>query len=158
MLTCSRSLLILIVVGWLPPSAQAAETGYAIYRSDASFADVLEGLQAAILERGMYINNIMNMGEMLARTGKDLGTDDPIYSQAKTVEFCSAVLAREMTLEDPARIANCPFIVSVYTLPEQPGITYVAHRKIPLATQESSAAMARIAAMLQAVSEAAVSW
>ncbi|MBK5966052.1 DUF302 domain-containing protein [Thiocystis minor] len=159
MLTRSRLLAVLLLIGYFLPSASAADRDdSSLYRSDAAFEDVLEGLKAAILERGLYINNVMDMGEMLERTGKDLGMQDPLYLQAKNIEFCSAVLSREMTREDPSRIVNCPFIVSVYTLPEQPGITYVAHRKIPLATQESSASMAGIAAMLQAVSEAAVSW
>ena len=159
MLTRSRSLAVLLLIGCLRPGASASNSDdTSLYRSDAAFEDVLEGLKAAILERGLYINNVMDMGEMLERTGKDLGMSDPLYLQARNIEFCSAVLSREMTREDPARIVNCPFIVSVYTLPEQPGTTYVAHRTIPLSTQESSAAMARIAAMLKSVSEAAVSW
>jgi hypothetical protein len=141
----------------LSTAVQAAE-GYAVYESDSSFEDVLDGLKLAIQERGMYINNIMQMDEMLARTGKDLGMEEPLYGQAHSVEFCSALLSRKMSAEDPSRIVNCPFIIAVYTLPEDADTTYVAHRVIPAAETEASAVMREVADMLKGVAEGAVSW
>ena len=138
--------------------APLADGGYAVYRSEASFGDVLDGLKAAIQERGLYINNLMDMGGMLERTGKDLGHNEPIYAQAQSVEFCSASLSREMTLENPARIINCPFIISVYQRAEDPSTTYVAHRDIPSEELAASAAMRKVAAMLRELSEAAIAW
>jgi uncharacterized protein (DUF302 family) len=131
---------------------------YAVYESESSFADVMDALKLAIEERGMYINNVIHMDEMLDRTGKDLGMDEQIYSNAHSVEFCSAVLSRKMTAEDPVRIVNCPFIISVYTLPDQPGTTFVAHRLISDAETERSAVMREVADMLKAVAEGASSW
>jgi len=131
---------------------------YAIYESESSFADVMDGLKLAIQERGMYINNIMHMGEMLERTGKDLGMEEPIYTQADSIEFCSAVLSRKMTLENPARIVNCPFIIAVYTLPNQPDTTYVVHHIIPASETAESTVMQEVADMLKAVAEGAASW
>ena len=138
-------------------AAQAADQ-YAVYESDSSFEDVLDGLKLAIQERGMYINNVMHMDEMLERTGKDLGLTDKIYAQAQSVEFCSAVLSRKMTAEDPTRIVNCPFIIAVYTLPNAAGTTYVVHRNIPAAERDASPVMGEVADMLSDVAEAAVSW
>jgi hypothetical protein len=138
-------------------AAQAAG-GYAVYESSAAFEDVMEGLKAAIGERGMYINNIMHMGEMLERTGKDLGLGDAIYVRAESIEFCSAALSRRMTVEDPARIVNCPFIISAYVLPKAPGKTFVVHREIPPDQVAASAVMAEVADNLKAIAEAAVSW
>jgi uncharacterized protein (DUF302 family) len=138
-------------------AAQAAG-GYAVYESSAAFEDVMEGLKAAVGERGMYINNVMHMGEMLERTGKDLGLGEAIYAKAESIEFCSAALSRRMTVEDPARIVNCPFIVSVYVLPKEPGKTYVVHREIPPDQVAASPVMAEVADNLKAIVEAAVSW
>jgi len=135
-----------------------AAGGYAVYETDSSFEDVLDGLKLAIQERGMYINNVMHMSDMLQRTGKDLGLEETIYAKAESVEFCSAVLSRRMTAEAPARIVNCPFIVAVYTLPDQPGTTYVVHREIPQAETRDSPVMQEVTDMLKAVAEAAVSW
>lgn len=152
---------LLLVLAFGPgtvPTGLAADEGYAVYESDASFDDVMDALKLAIEERGMYINNVMHMGEMLERTGKDLGTTETIYGRAESIEFCSAVLSREMTSEEPARIVNCPFIISVYTLPDRDGATFLAHRVIPQVETESSSVMAKVAAMLKDVASSAANW
>ncbi len=148
---------LLIALALAPPQSIAAD-GYAVHKSESAFEDVMDGLKLAIQERGMYINNVMHMGEMLERTGKDLGTEETIYEHADSIEFCSAVLSREMTAEEPARIVNCPFIISVYTLPGTPGTTYVAHREIPADQVAASPIMAKVATMLKEVAEAAAAW
>jgi uncharacterized protein (DUF302 family) len=153
-----RYLLALVLTGGFLSYPAIGADGYAVYDSESEFADVMEGLKMAIQERGMYINNVMNMGEMLERTGKDLGMDTPLYGQAESIEFCSAVLSREMSTENPAHVVNCPFIIAVYTLPGETDMTYVAHREIPPEQIESSPAMAKVGEMLRSISEAAVSW
>lgn len=139
-------------------AAQTAADDYAVYESDSSFSDVMDGLKLAIQQRGMFINNLMHMNEMLERTGADLGLGGPLFGDADSVEFCSAVLSRKMISEDPRRIVNCPFIIAVYTLPGEPDTTYVAHRKIPASETEQSPAMQEVATMLEEVAEEAVSW
>ena len=149
--------VLLAAMGITSTQAHAQE-GYRTYRSDSSFEDTLDGLKAAIQERGMYINNVMDMSGMLERTGQDLGLAGGTYAQASSVEFCSAPLAHQMTAEHPARIINCPFIISLYRLSAEPGATYVVHRGIPRHEQDASPAMAKIATMLQELSEAAIAW
>jgi uncharacterized protein (DUF302 family) len=153
-------------VAWLPlilamPAAVAGEEGagaYAVYHSDSSFEDVMDGLRLAIEERGLFINNVMHMNAMLERTGADLGMEQPLFKQAQSVEFCSAVLSRRMMAENPARIVNCPFIIAVYTLAEEPGQTLLAYRRLPAAELADSAVMGEVAGMLAAIAEQAVSW
>ena len=136
-----------------------ADGGYAIYESESAFADVMEGLKMAIQERGMYINNVMHMDEMLERTGKDLGLGGKLYEHAESVEFCSAVMSRKMVTENPARIVNCPFIISVYTLPDvEDKTTYIVHREIPAAEAQASEVMSEVAEMLEGVAGAAAEW
>jgi len=130
-----------------------AESPYAVYESTAAFDDVIQALTMAIQDKGMYINNVMHMDEMLERTGKDLGAEETIYLKAQSVEFCSAVLSRRMTSENPLRIVNCPFIVSVYVTPEQPDTTYVVHRK--LLAGDDTPVMQEVAAMLESLGQAA---
>jgi uncharacterized protein (DUF302 family) len=152
----ARRLIFLIMA--LIPTLAAAGPGYAVYPSQAGFDDVLDALKLAIEERGMYINNVMHLSEMLERTGKDLGQEPPIYQRAESVEFCSAVLSREMTNEDPARLVNCPFIIGLYTLRGASGTTYVVHREIPQDQVAGSPVMARVATMLKEIAGAAASW
>jgi hypothetical protein len=148
-----------VVLALLAPQGFAEDAdGYAVYRSESGFEDTMDALRLAIQERGMYINNTMNMGEMLDRTGKDLGMDEQIYTAAESVEFCSAVLSRKMTAEDPTRIVNCPFIVSVYRVPDDPDTTYLAHRTFPAEEIERSEVMREVSEMLQGVAESAASW
>ena len=144
------SLLLLLA---LFTGQAAADSPFAVYKSESPHADVMDALKMAIEENGMYINNVMHMSEMLDRTGKDLGMDEKLYDHAESVEFCSAILSRKMTRENPARIVNCPFIISVYTLPNEPDTTYIVHRKIWIG--DSEGAMQEVAAMLKSLGEAA---
>ncbi len=157
MTSAMRFLLVLAALAVLPATTFAAGA-YAVYESESGFETVMEGAKTAILERGMYINNIMHMGEMLERTGKDLGMDEQIYGRAESIEFCSAVLSRKMTAEDPSRIVNCPFILAIYTLPNDPDKTFIAHRTVPAEEMADSKVMTEVAEMLKGIAEAAASW
>ena len=156
MIHLSRLVLVALLV--TATCTATADEEYAVYESESGFSDVMDGLKLAIQQRGMFINNVMHMNEMLERTGEDLGLGGPLYGQAESVEFCSAVLSRKMISEDPRRIVNCPCIIAVYTLPGEPNTTYVAHRTISSAETERSEAMKEVAAMLKNVAEDAVSW
>jgi uncharacterized protein (DUF302 family) len=132
--------------------------GYAVHETKSAFADVMEGLQSAIQERGMYINNVMHMGEMLERTGRDLGLGEPVFLKAESIEFCSAGLSHRMTHENPARVVNCPFIVAAYVLAKEPDKTYVVYREIPQDQIEASSVMAEVAENLKGIAETGASW
>lgn len=141
-----------------PLFASAAQGPYVTLTSEAAFEEVMDNLRGAIEERGLYINNQMHLGEMLERTGKDLGFEGRVYLKAESLEFCSAILSRRMVEEDPRRIVNCPFIVSVYVLASDPGKTVVAYR-LPAAEEVAqSQVMADVADMLKGVAEGAVTW
>ncbi|WP_328985268.1 DUF302 domain-containing protein [Thiorhodovibrio winogradskyi] len=136
----------------------ARQDAAAVYVSDNTFAEVMDGLRLAIEERGLVINNIMHMNEMLERTGADLAMDGALFGEARSVEFCSAVLSRRMIAEDPSRIVNCPFIIAVYSLPDEPDKTLVAHRRFGADELANSEVMPEVAQMLQEIAEQAVSW
>jgi uncharacterized protein (DUF302 family) len=130
-----------------------AEELYVVYRSSSSFEDVVQALQLAIEEKGLYLNNRLQIGDMLERTGKDLGLGEPLYLKAVSFEFCSALLSRRMTSENPARIINCPYIISVYVLPAEPQTTNVVHRRLDL--EDESPVMKEAEAMLESLGRAA---
>jgi uncharacterized protein (DUF302 family) len=157
MFILSRYLLPSVAFLALVSTALAADA-YAVYESRSDFETVMDGAKMAIQERGMYINKLMHMDEMLERTANDLGMKEKIYEKAQSIEFCSAVLARKMTSEDPARMVVCPFILSIYVLPAEPDKTYVAYRRVSEQEIESSQVMAEVAEMLKSVAEGAISW
>jgi uncharacterized protein (DUF302 family) len=86
---------------------------------------LLAGLVQGVLAAGDY----MAVGEMLERTGKDLGQTRQIFLKAEVLEFCSAVVSRKMMEPDPDNIVFCPYTISVYVVPEKPNEVRVAYRK-----------------------------
>lgn len=95
----------------------------------ANFGEVRDAVTMAIENRGMVINLVSHIGEMLERTGADIGASRQLYGQAEIVEFCSAKLSRQMMEADPHNIVLCPFAISIYTLPGTPGTVWLGYRK-----------------------------
>jgi len=119
---------ILLFTG-LTHNALATGDYMAVFTKTGSFEDVRDSVEMAITDRGMVVNNISHVGEMLQRTGKDLGESTQIFLKAEVLEFCSAVVSRKMMEADPDNIVFCPYAISVYVVPEMPGEVRVAYRK-----------------------------
>jgi len=112
-------------------STPAVNTDFKVTRKvDAPFEDVSDDIKIAITDRGIKINNISHIGNMLARTGKDVGSTVQIFAgDAVAIEFCSSTISRETMEADPHNIVFCPYIISVYSLPGDEQHTYVTYRK-----------------------------
>ena len=113
--------------------AFGAEPAEPVARFEArgSFDDVKDDLVAAIEGRGLVINNTSRIGEMLDRTGRDLGASRKVYERAEVLEFCSAVLSRRAMEADAKQIAFCPYTIAIYTQPEAAGKVFLAYRRMP---------------------------
>lgn len=131
---------------------------YAVTETASSFEETLEGVRLAIEERGLYINNVMDIGAMLDRTGQDLDLGKSPYRQAKTIQFCSAVLSGRMSEEDPRRIVHCPFSIAVYSIQKQPETTFIAYRAFPSGQPAAGEVMKEAAKMMEDIVEAATAW
>jgi len=131
-----RRLALLLALALLSRMA-LADDWMVRHKTTASFADTREAIALAIENRGLVINFTSHIADMLDRTGADIGAAKRIFEQAEIIEFCSAGLSRKMMEADPHNIVLCPFAISVYTLPGDPGGTWVAYRK----PQGKSAAM-----------------
>lgn len=93
------------------------------------FEETREAISMAIENRGLVINYVSHLGEMLERTGADIGASRKIFGQAQIIEFCSARLSRQIMEMDPHNIVMCPFAISIYTLPGENGSTWVSYRR-----------------------------
>jgi len=122
-LTTAVASLLLVFSG-----IATADSPYAVYKSEAAFEDVMQGLKMAIEEQGLYINNMMHMGEMLERTREDTGSDVVLFDEADIYLFCSAVVSREVMEADPMNIANCPYGIFVA---EREGEVMIGYRAMP---------------------------
>lgn len=151
-----RSISILIATAFVISVASgiAAES-----RSDVrilavkdNFESVKQDVIDAITNRGLVIDHTAHVGAMLARTAKDVGASKTIYSDAQSVQFCSATLSRHTMEADPANIAFCPYIIFVYALPGSPGMAYVGYRPLPrVGLKQSEAAIDAVNALLDGI-------
>lgn len=124
-----------IVVGtWLAAAAlvaAAADSALVVRPVSGTFAEVKERILDAIANRGLVVNYTAHIGEMLDRTGRDIGASRRLYTHAHAIEFCSAAVSRRTLEADPHNIGFCPYVIAVYELPQEPGRIYVSHRRMP---------------------------
>jgi uncharacterized protein (DUF302 family) len=147
----NRFLALLLLATAL--SCLADPSPFVSYKSSLPFEQVMEDLQMAIADKGFHINKIMHLDRMWERNRKEGETSRPTFLHAKSIDFCSSVLSRRMTEEDPQRIVNCPFVISVYVLAAEPEITHITHRRVTFG--DDSAATREAAAMLKSLGEVA---
>ena len=120
---------VTLLFAGLVQGALAAGDHMAVFTKAGSFDDVRDAVGMAITDRGMVVNNVSHVGEMLERTGKVLGEARQIFLKAEVLEFCSAVVSRKMMESDPDNIVFCPYVISVYVVPEKPNEVRIAYRK-----------------------------
>ena len=114
------------------------------FRTKGSYDDVRFELNNVIIARGLAITYTGNIGEMLDRTGADVGSTLKVYKSAEYITFCSAKLSRQMIEADAANLTFCPFVLVIYETAANPGEVVIAYR--PLIPQGSAASKAAIAA------------
>lgn len=119
-----------LALSGLPAAASAADEVIR-HSGKGSYEDVRDAVVMAIEAKGLVVDRIAHVGEMLARTGKDLGAVRELYGKAEVLEFCSARISREMMEADPHQIAICPYTIAVYTLPGDTGVVHVSYRSPP---------------------------
>jgi uncharacterized protein (DUF302 family) len=128
-------------------AAQAASAGEAItYVTSDSFEDASFALESAIVDQGLVIDYVSHVGDMLNRTGADVGSDVKIFDAADIYIFCSAVLSRKVMEADPMNIAHCPYGIFVA---ERGGQVMIGYRDLP------DGPMAEVEALLDAIAREA---
>ncbi len=153
-----RSILALAALAVLAPLTSRAEPSpVAHYVAKGSFDEVRQLLVIAIENQGLVIDHRSNVGEMLARTGKDLGATTALYEHAEVLEFCSANYSRKMMEADPRLLAVCPFGVGIYTLPGESERVHLVYRRLDPAglAPDAAQALKRVDDVLKAIVEEA---
>lgn len=111
-------------------STAAAAQQAVLYDFEGSFDDATFAVESAILDKGLVIDYVSHTGEMLNRTGADVGVgaSKEIFKAADIFLFCSAVTSRAMMEADPLNIAHCPY--SIFVFEDATGVK-LGHRTYP---------------------------
>lgn len=109
-------------------AAPAMADGPAVTSYDGSFDDANFAVENAIVNRGLVIDYVSHVGDMLNRTGEDVGSGAKIFDGANIYIFCSAVVSREVMEADPLNIEFCPYGIFVT---EREGQVTIGHRTFP---------------------------
>ncbi|ACL72486.1 hypothetical protein Tgr7_1401 [Thioalkalivibrio sulfidiphilus HL-EbGr7] len=122
-----------------------------VYSVEGEFATYREALEMAITNRGIVINNVAYIGNMLKRTAADVG-GKPLYQEGEALEFCSAVISRRMMEADIHNIVFCPYIVAVYVTKAEPNTVYVSYRRpIPVGDDASRESLMAVEELLEEI-------
>ncbi len=130
----TKTATCLILIGELTmgaglASAQQADADASYTRKvEGSYADVTFAVEQAITNEGLVIDSVSHVGAMLARTKGDVGGEKPLFVEADTYNFCSAVVSRQVMEADITNIRFCPYGIFVYETADEPGKIVVGHR------------------------------
>ena len=126
-----RFLALLVFILSLPALAATAgeERPWVRYvEYDGSFEDATFGVESAIIDRGLKVDHVSHVGDMLNRTAADVGATRQVFVKADVYQFCSATLSRKMMEADPLNIVFCPYSVFVADTGDK---VYIGHPVYP---------------------------
>ena len=150
-------LILLWMAGQACAAAGADFGGVTTHAVKGGFDDIRERVVMAIENRGLVLNYTAHVGTMLERTGKDIGSERRIYTNAEVLEFCSAGISRATMEADPRNIAFCPYAIAVYALPADPGRVHVSYRKpVVQGSAHSMKALRDVGKLLDAIAREAL--
>ncbi|MFT5798138.1 MAG: hypothetical protein ACI84R_002203 [Candidatus Azotimanducaceae bacterium] len=123
-----KSVFFGAIFGALFASAAIADETSTVYKFNGSFDDATFSVESAIVGKGLVIDYVSHTGEMLNRTGADVGSDIKLFEAADIFIFCSAALSRKVMEIDPMNIAHCPYGIFVA---DREGQVMIGYRNYP---------------------------
>lgn len=140
------SILRVAMLFCVMPLFAAAGEDVKSYPFDGEFEEALFGIENAIINRGLTIDYVSHVGEMLERTRADIGSDVVLFTNAQVFLFCSAVISRKVMEADPMNIGHCPY--GVFAAETNDGIE-IGYRRYP------DGIMQEVEALLDAIAQEA---
>lgn len=122
---------LLLATGLVALALPALASDVVTYTTEDSFDDVTFSVESAITDKGLVIDSVSHVGEMLERTKGDVGSDVTIFSNADVYNFCSAKVSRAVMEADPMNLQFCPYGIFVMVTPDKPDQTTVGYRSFP---------------------------
>lgn len=122
----------------------AAQDAAVTYPFEGSFEDAAFAVESAIVDQGLVIDYVSHVGDMLNRTGEDVGSGTQIFAEADIYLFCSATVSRSVMEADPKNLVYCPYTIFVT---ERDGKVEIGHPTYP------EGAMQEVQALLEGIVE-----
>lgn len=113
-------------------TALHAESHSVTYDYDGSFEDATFSVENAIIGKGLVIDYVSHVGDMLNRTGADVGSDVEIFESADVFLFCSALVSRKVMEADPSNVAHCPYSIFVTDTAGKVAVGYPTYPEGPM--------------------------
>ena len=126
-----KRLIAAMGLGVLTAGAAMAQDVTA-YDYEGSFDDASFALENAIIGQGLVVDHVSHVGEMLARTREDVGSDVKLFEDAVVMQFCSAILSRKVMEADPMNIAHCPYSIFVTDIDGAVSVGYPTYPDGPM--------------------------
>ena len=124
-------------------------------RSEQPADDAIFALEQAILGKGLVIDYTSHVGDMLARTGKDVGSSVQLFDKAQIFVFCSASLSRKAMEEDITSVGLCPYSIFAFSHPGEKDVSYVGYRRLSKADTPKDSALLEVDALLGEIAKEA---
>lgn len=129
------TLITIASLGFTLSSGLTKDTNITEYTKTiaAEFDVVFADLQDTIINKGLVIDYVGNVDNMLERTSgaaesvTTTGQKSP-YLHAKYLQFCSSKLTHKAVSADPQNLAICPYIFFIYETRSNPGNITVGYR------------------------------
>lgn len=84
-----------------------------LFETEQSFDDATFAVESAILNHGLVLEGTSHIGDMLARTRTDMGSNVELFEAADAFSFCSARVSREVMEADIMNVQHCPYAIFV---------------------------------------------
>ena len=125
-MTMMRALFLGLSLSFAPLTAMAQDA--VTFDYPGSFDDASFAIENAIINRGLVIDYTSHVGDMLNRTGADVGAAEDLFDNAQIFLFCSAAVSRRVMEADPMNIVHCPYGIFIA---EMDGAVTIGHRDYP---------------------------
>lgn len=99
-----------------------------VHQTAGDYETVKAFLLAEIQQRGLVVNRIGDVNDMLGRTAGAVGATVTAFLNAEAILFCKADLSHNITHANPHNVVLCPYSIVVYETRAEPGTIYLGYR------------------------------
>lgn len=125
----NRTLAGAVALAILAAGVPAQADDFVTVEVQAEYEEILFLIEQAITNRGLVVDHVNHVGDMLARTKGDVGGAKDIFAQANVFSFCSATISRQVMEADIRNFQFCPYAIHIYQEASEGAPVVVGYRE-----------------------------